>query len=102
MPYYKAHEGSEVTFGIRPNDIYDRQHAPDRVKGSYIKAVVEVIEPLGSEIHLHVTSGKHSFVAVVEVQTSARVHQEVELAVDLDKMHLFEKDPPNLRIKTSS
>jgi multiple sugar transport system ATP-binding protein len=92
----------EVMFGIRPNDIYDRQHAPDRVKGSYIKAVVEVMEPLGSEIHLHVTSGRHSFVAVVDVQTSARVHQEVELAVDLDKMHLFEKDFPNLRIKKDS
>jgi hypothetical protein len=30
--------------------------------------------------------------AVVDVQTQVRVHQEVELAVDLDKMHLFEKD----------
>jgi hypothetical protein len=39
---------------------------------------------------------------VVDGQTSARVHQEVGLAVDLDKMHLFEKDPPNLRIKTDS
>jgi hypothetical protein len=29
-----------------------------------------------------------------------RVHQEIELALDLDKMHLFEKDEPNLRIKT--
>jgi multiple sugar transport system ATP-binding protein len=65
-----------------------------------MKAVVEVIEPLGSEIHLNVTSGKHSFVAVVDVQTQVRVHQEVELSFDLDKMHLFEKDHPNLRIKT--
>ena len=96
---YKAYEGKEGVFGIRPNDIYDRKYAPDHVKGSYIKATVEVIEPLGSEIHLNVTSGKHSFIAVVDVQTQVRVHQEVELAVDLNKMHLFEKDPPNLRIK---
>ena len=66
-----------------------------------MKATVNVIEPLGSEIHLNVTSGKHNFTAVVDVQTQVRVHQEVELAVDLDKMHLFEKDFPNLRIKTS-
>jgi multiple sugar transport system ATP-binding protein len=59
-----------------------------------------VIEPLGSEIHLNVTTGKHNFVAVVDVQTSVRVHQQIELAIDLDKMHLFEKEPPSLRVKT--
>jgi hypothetical protein len=51
---------------------------------------------------LNVTSGRHNFVAVVDVQTSVRVHQEIELVLDLDKMHLFEKDAPNLRIKTKS
>ena len=67
-----------------------------------ILAVVDVIEPLGSEIHLDATSGRHNFVAVVDAQTSVRVHQEIELALDLDKMHLFEKDDPNLLIKTES
>ena len=91
-----------LIFGIRPNDIYDLQYAPERLKGNPIRAVVEVIEPLGSEIHLNVTSGRHNFVAVVDAQTSVRVHQEIELALDLDKMHLFEKDEPNLRIRTES
>jgi multiple sugar transport system ATP-binding protein len=98
--YYKSMAGSEVIFGVRPNDIYDLQYAPERLKENIIKAVVDVIEPLGSEIHLNVTSGKHSFVAVVDAQTSVRVHQEMELALDLEKMHLFGKDDPHLRIKT--
>jgi multiple sugar transport system ATP-binding protein len=101
VAYYKPYEGKEVIFGIRPNDIYDRAHAPGHVKGSYMKATVDVIEPLGSEIHLNVTSGKHNFIAVVDVQTQVRMHQEVELAMDLNKMHLFEKEAPSLRIKTS-
>ncbi len=98
-PHYQSLVGSEVIFGIRPNDIYDRLYAPDRLKATHIKAVVDVIEPLGSEIHLNVTSGKHNFIAVVDVQTSVRVHQEIELALDLDKIHLFEKNAPNLRVK---
>jgi len=102
VSYYQAMPDSEVIFGIRPNDIYDLQYAPERLKENVIKAVVEVIEPLGSEIHLNLTSGKHSFVAAVDVQTSVRVHQEIELALDLDKMHLFEKNDPNLRIRTES
>jgi multiple sugar transport system ATP-binding protein len=100
MRYYESLVGSEVIFGMRPNDIHDRSYAPEGVKGNYVKAVVDVIEPLGSEIHLNVTSGEHNFIAVVDVQTQVRVHQEIELAVDLDKMHIFEKDSPNLRVKT--
>ncbi len=30
------------------------------------------------------------------------MHQEIELAIDLNKMHLFEKNPPNLRVKTEN
>jgi multiple sugar transport system ATP-binding protein len=100
--YYKSMLGCEVIFGIRPNDIYDLQYAPERLKGDVVRAVVDVIEPLGSEIHLNVTSGRHNFVVVVDAQTSVRVHQEIELALDLGKMHLFAKDEPNHRIKTES
>jgi multiple sugar transport system ATP-binding protein len=102
VSYYQSLAGLEVIFGIRPSDIYDRHYAPDRLREKFIRAVVEVIEPLGSEIHLNVTSGRHSFVAVVDAQTSVRVHQEIELALDLDQMHLFEKHAPNLRIKTEA
>jgi len=102
VPYYKSLAGSEAIFGIRPNDIYDRLYSPEHLKGNAIHTIVDVIEPLGSEIHLNVTAGKHSLVAMVDTQTMVRMHQEIELAVDLNKMHLFEKDPPNLRVKTES
>jgi multiple sugar transport system ATP-binding protein len=97
---YSPYEGRDVIFAIRPHDIHDRAHAPEQAKGVYIKAVVDVVEPLGSEIHLDLTSGGHSFRAVVDAQSQVKPHQEVELAMDLGKMHLFEKDAPNLRIKT--
>jgi multiple sugar transport system ATP-binding protein len=101
-PYYRSLAGSEAMFGIRPNDIYDRLYAPEHLKGNSFRAVVDVIEPLGSEIHLNVMAGKHSLVAVVDTQTILRMHQEIELAVDLNKMHLFEKDSPSLRVKTEA
>ena len=101
-PYYRSLVGTEAIFGMRPNDIYDCVYAPEHVKGNSIHVMVDVIEPLGSEIHLNVTVGKHNLIAVVDVQTQVRVHQEIELALNLDKMHLFQKDPPNLRIKTES
>ncbi len=54
----------------------------------------------GSIINLSIAKGRPQFITVVDVQTHVRVHQEIELAFDLDKMHLFEKDPPNLRVIT--
>jgi multiple sugar transport system ATP-binding protein len=102
VPYYQPLTGSEAIFGIRPNDIYDRLYAPGHLRTNVLRAVVDVIEPLGSEIHLNVTAGKHNLVGVVDTQTIVRMHQEIELALDLDKMHLFEKEPPHLRVKTES
>jgi len=99
---YQPLTGSEAIFGIRPNDIYDAAHAPERVRANRIRSVIDVVEPLGSEIHLYVTSGKHTLTAVVDVQAFYRPHQEIELAIDLDKMHLFEKEAPNLRIKAEA
>ncbi|MCJ7699247.1 sn-glycerol-3-phosphate ABC transporter ATP-binding protein UgpC, partial [Candidatus Bathyarchaeota archaeon] len=64
--YYQSLVGSEVIFGIRPSDIYDRLYAPDRLREKFIRAVVDVIEPLGSEIHLNVTAGKHTLIARVD------------------------------------
>jgi len=101
VPFYKHLAGSEVILGIRPNNIHDRLTAPDPIKESCLKAAVEVVEPLGPEIHLYVTSGRHNYLAIVGAQTSVRVGQDVELAVDLDKIHLFEKDPPNLRYNSA-
>jgi multiple sugar transport system ATP-binding protein len=99
-PYYERLAGKEAVFGVRPNDIYDLAHSPDRVKGNVIKAKVDVVEPLGSEIHLYLKAGNHDLIAVVDAQSAVHVHQDIELAVDLDKMHIFEKDAPSLRVKT--
>lgn len=98
VPYYQPLTGSKAIFGIRPNDIYDQLHAPEHAKSNRIRAVVDVIEPLGSEIHIGVSTGRHNLVARVDVQTSVRIHQEIELALDLNKMHLFENAPPHLRV----
>lgn len=100
--HYQSLVGSEVIFGIRPNDIYNHHSAPEHFKENVIHAIVDVIEPLGSEINIIVTLGKHNMVAVLDAQETIRVRQEIDLAIDLDKMHIFEKDPPNLRINTET
>jgi ABC-type sugar transport system ATPase subunit len=47
-----------------------------------------------------VVSGEHNLVARVDPRTQAKRKQEMVLAVNMDKIHIFDTDPPNMRIKT--
>ena len=72
-----------------------------RVEGRHtFKAVVEVVETLGAEVQLDVVSGEHNLVARVDPRTKAERNQEMTLAVNMEKIHIFDTEPPNVRIKT--
>ena len=85
----KNYEGKKVTFGFRPEDLIDESIVKDK-EGRLIKAKVEVIEPLGSEIYLYLSSGSDNFVARVPHQYRTELGNEIGLAMDLDKTHLFD------------
>ncbi len=85
----KSYAGKTVTFGFRPEDLIDENIVKDK-EGKLIKAKVEVIEPLGSEIFLYLTAGKDSLVARVPHQYSTKLGAEVGFVVDLTKSHLFD------------
>jgi multiple sugar transport system ATP-binding protein len=90
----------EVILGIRPEHLQDVAFPDDSKITDTFKAVVEVVETLGAEIQLDVSSGGHNLVARVDPRTTAKRHQDIELAVNMDKIHIFETEPPNQRIKT--
>jgi multiple sugar transport system ATP-binding protein len=98
--YLQGKKDQEVILGIRPEHMQDRAFAERGVFGGSFKAVVEVVEILGPEVQLDVSAGEHSLIARVDSRTQAKLHEEIELAVNMDKIHLFEKDPPNQRVKT--
>ena len=64
------------------------------------RATIDVIEPLGPQINLNVTAGKHSLHRYGSCRNAGRVHKEIELCLDLEKRYLFGKSPPNAQIKT--
>lgn len=93
---YKAplepYVNKEVTFGIRPQDVYDLAVSKDMLRddGNVIDAVVDVIEPLGSEQIIYLTSGPHTIVAVLDMQTHTEVGASMKIVVDTSKMHVFD------------
>ncbi|MDD8047326.1 MAG: sn-glycerol-3-phosphate ABC transporter ATP-binding protein UgpC [Verrucomicrobiota bacterium] len=88
----QAHGKPDVYFGIRPEDLEDRLYLPDADPMLTIPAIVEVIEPMGSEIYLYLSTGLHSFVARVGVQVMTRVNEKLDMIVDLTKAHFFDAE----------
>ena len=59
--------------------------------GATIATTVDVVEPLGSEQIIYLTTGPHTLVAVLDMQTEL-VLDDLKVAVDTSKMHLFKSD----------
>lgn len=79
-----------ITMGIRPEDIYDKIFAQDARPEFTITATVDVVEPMGSEIYLYVTSGSNNFVLRVSNQDTAAINQDLQVVFDMSKSHFFD------------
>lgn len=98
--YLQKFVDTEVILGIRPEHLEESSFADKSVFAETFAAVVEVIETLGAEVQLDVTVSDHALIARVDARSTASRHEEIKLAVNMDKIHFFEKNPPNMRIPT--
>ena len=57
-----------------------------------ITASVEVVEPLGSELHLYVSTSKNQLIARVPPRKESQVGDSVYLKVDVSKLHVFDQE----------
>jgi multiple sugar transport system ATP-binding protein len=89
--YLHDHIGREVVFGIRPEDIYLAELSEGAVDKADVRAKVEVVEPMGNEIYLYLTTGPSSLVARIHAARMPRVGDEVQLVFDISKSHFFDK-----------
>jgi len=79
----------KAAFGIRPEDIYDPSHGKSLQHTVPVSARVEIMEPMGSETYLYLTTGKTPFVARVDAHVTGEVDEAKELHFNMDKAHFF-------------
>jgi multiple sugar transport system ATP-binding protein len=87
-----CHEGKEIIFGIRPEDIYDKLFVQEAPSENTVTARVDVVEPMGSEVYLHMVTPKHAFTARVGGHDKPEVNHDIDLVFDMSKIHFFDKD----------
>lgn len=84
--------GKEVVFGIRPEDVHDKPSFIEKVGGAHTSADVEVTELMGAETYLYINCEGNAITARVEPTSTAKSGDSINIAFDLDKMHLFDKE----------
>jgi multiple sugar transport system ATP-binding protein len=83
--------GEEVIFGIRPENIY-HELSKDSPPEYEINVVVDVIEPMGSELIVSLATGKHILQAIIGPDTKAEIDQKIKVVIDMNKSHLFHRE----------
>ncbi len=84
------YDGQETIFGIRPEDLYDKLFIAEAPAESTVTSTVEVVEPMGAEVYLHLKSGRHPFIARVNPQARPEVNQDLDIVFDMGKAHFFD------------
>lgn len=86
----ESYIGKEVTFGIRPEDVWDIPSS-DWIKEKFVlKTKVDFREIIGAETYLYVHVGNTALVSRVNGLCDALTGSEFEVAINLSKLHFFD------------
>jgi multiple sugar transport system ATP-binding protein len=88
VEYLKKFIGKDVFFGIRPEDM---NYAETAGNNSFASKVT-VVEPLGADIHLWLSTGTQPLVARTEPHHLFKVGETVNLIPRMDKARYFDKE----------
>ncbi len=99
VPVHKAkalidgnYNGKEVVLGVRPEDIHDSEIFISNSPDSVIESEIKVYELLGAEVFLYFDVVGSQVTARVNPRTNLRTGSAAKFAIDMDKIHVFDKD----------
>ncbi|MBI3084007.1 MAG: sn-glycerol-3-phosphate ABC transporter ATP-binding protein UgpC [Candidatus Omnitrophica bacterium] len=87
-----TYENKPVLFGIRPEDLYDKLFITDAPSDCVVTSTVDLVEPLGAEVYLHLNTGHHAIIARVGPHDRPEVNQDLDLVFDMGKAHFFDTE----------
>ncbi len=87
-----GYNGKTVIMGIRPEDVKDDEMSLSIAGDAVVEAKIEVYELLGAEVYLYFTIAGSNFTARVNPRTTARHGDVVKFALDVEKIHVFDKE----------
>jgi multiple sugar transport system ATP-binding protein len=84
--------GKPVVIGIRPEHVHDEPVYLETYPDGIFEAAVDVVEHMGSEMYLFLDVGGQVFNARIVARGDVSLGDRVKLAIDMSKIHLFDKE----------
>ncbi len=92
-PDLQEYIGKEVVLGIRPENIHDEPMYLSSFSEWIVEANVDVTELMGAEIHLYLNvEDVASLVSRVSSRSTSKAGDTIKVALDITRMHIFDKD----------
>ena len=82
----------EVVLGIRPECLHDEEMFISAATTGVVNATVEVTEMMGAETYLYLTCEGIPLTARVSPRSTARPQDDIKIALDPNRIHIFDKD----------
>lgn len=92
IPKVSSYLDKEVIFGIRSEDLYDKLFVSEAPPENVVTLSCEVVEPMGSEVYLHLSTGRHHLIAKVGGHDRPQINQDMDLVFDMSKVHFFDRN----------
>ena len=99
LPDYKGkalidggYVGKTVVMGIRPEDLKDEEMFLSQAPDATITCDVEVTELLGAEVYLYLSCAGQQMTARVNPRSTAKSGDVIKIAVDTQRVHVFDKE----------
>ena len=87
-----GYDGKTVVLGIRPEDVHDSETFIANSPDSVIKSTIKVYELLGAEVFLYFDVEGTQMTARVNPRTTLRNGDAAVFALDMEKIHVFDKE----------
>ncbi len=86
------YNGKTVVLGIRPEDVHDSEEFIAANPDSVVESTVKVYELLGAEVYLYFDVAGTQMTARVNSRTPLRTGDKAVFALEMDRIHLFDKE----------
>ena len=87
----EEHVDKRLIMGIRSEDVYDKLFISEAPPENIVTMTCEVVEHLGSEVYIHLNTGKHVLVARVAGDANPQINLDMDVVFDVSKVHFFDK-----------
>jgi multiple sugar transport system ATP-binding protein len=85
--------GKDIMLGIRPENLHDDKSSYMKAETTIpVEALVDLAEPMGSEVHLNLQVGGVRMVAKVPPRCKATDGDVITIGLDCSMVHLFDKE----------